>query len=239
MDQTGLVRVAATVSRTHLIVERIAPPLGAAHGLDAVAPHLAVVLLEDAARRKRQDLRLARDFDDLGRRVSFDHPPGIDFHAVGAARMPDAHGQKAQERQHRKVRKDGADLHATDQVALRGGQPVSGRGLHGLQMGGQGRRRAGVHFDLEVDPAVAAVELGLEVAHPRRIALVAAALAGAEADLDHGPVGGAGVVVVTVELLRGQLPVAAQLPAVRAGQGDHAGLGLVEDQVEIHCMSPR
>ena len=233
MDQTGLVRGGPAVAGAHLIVERIPASLSAAHGLDAVAPHLAVVLLEDAARRKRQNLRPARDFDDLGWRLFFDHAPGIDLHAVRAARMPDAHGQKAQERQHREVRKDGADLHAADECALRRRQPPFGRGLHGVQMGDQGGRCAGVHFDLEVDPAVAAVELRLEVAHPRLVPLIAAAFAGAEADLDHGSVRGTRVVVVAVELLRGQLPVAAQFPAMRAGQDHHAGLGLVEDQVEI------
>ena len=154
-----------------------------------------------------------------------------------AAWMPDPNGQETQKGQNGKIRKHVSDMDTTDQFALGSCQALSGRSLHPLHMPCQRGGHAACHVNLEIDPAMPVIQLGFKVSHP---GLVAEKLpvCRAEADFEHALVGRSGMIVVAVELFGGQLPVAAQIPAVQPGQGNHAAFSLVEDEIEIPLHIP-
>src|SRR6266852_5349325 len=80
------------VAHPHLVVELQLPSPPTYIRRRTLAPVLAVLLLEDAARAKGQHVLLANlELQLLGQPLVH-HAPGVDLHAARPTRMPDAEG---------------------------------------------------------------------------------------------------------------------------------------------------
>ena len=145
--------------------------------------------------------------------------------------MPHADRGEPEKRDDRHVREYSPYLHGVHEFLLFGIQSLL-RFLAHLREEGFLDRRHGWRWHIEIDPAMTIRALHLKIFFPRRVA-AKIAIGWPKADHQHAAVKGAGVVVVAEELLGGEFPVAAQLPAMDSGHASHAVLRAIQDQIQI------
>ena len=72
MNEPWFLGITATITSTHLIVERKVATVHTAHRLNTFTPHFTVILLEYSSGRESENLHLARHRHDFGWGVALD-----------------------------------------------------------------------------------------------------------------------------------------------------------------------